>query len=164
MKRITAQVAIGGTVTETGPNTFTEAIIQIPLSPVDRQGFVVQECYLMTQEPSSIAGLVCSIDCRVTKTSQTSLINVNDPMMITSAQKLVNFTGASTDSNLFDMAIGPTSEGQSDYITILATTNAFIQVLGLNNNTAKKCDVRLVGYFAELTSDQYNALVLDELQ
>jgi hypothetical protein len=164
MKRITAQVAIGGSVQESAANTFTEAVIQIPLSPVDRQGFVIQECYIMSSEPSSVAGITCTQDVRVSKTSQTGLINVDNPMLISAQQKLVNWQGASTDSNMWDLAIGPTSEGQSDYITILATTDAYISINGVGNLAAKHAEVRLVGYFAELSSNEYNALVLDELQ
>lgn len=164
MKRITAQVAIGGSILESAANTFTEAIIQIPLSPVDRQGFVVQECYIMSSEPTTVPGTITTTEVRVTKTSQLGLINVDDPMLINSTQKFVNFSGTSTDTSQTDLLSGPTSEGQSDYITILATTNAFIQIQGTNNTVAANGHVRLVGYFASLSSDQYNALVLDELQ
>jgi hypothetical protein len=164
MKRITSQVAIGGTIEATAPNTFTESIISIPLSALDRQGFVVQEVYIMSQEPIPIAGLVCNVDIRVSKTSQTDLIDVSNPMLIGSQQKRAYFLGTSTDMFESDLAINPTSEGQSDYITILATTNAFIQIVGTNNGFNETASVRLVGYFAELGSDEYNALVLDELQ
>jgi len=164
MKRITAQVAIGGSVTESAANTFTEAVISIPLSPVDKQGFVIQECYLMSSEPTSVAGLITTTQLRVSKTSQTALINIDDPMLVNSTQKFVNFSGASTDTSQTDLLSGPTSEGQRDYITILATTNAFISIQGTNNTVPMTGQVRIVGYFAELSSDQYNALVLDELQ
>jgi hypothetical protein len=164
MKRITSQVAIGGTVVESAAGVFTEAVISIPLSALDRQGFVVQEVYIMSQEPLPQAGLVSSVDIRVSKTSQTGLINVADPMLIGSQQKRCYFTGASSDMFESDLAINPTSEGQSDYITILATTDAFVQIVSANNPTPLDASVRLVGYFAELGSNEYNALVLDELQ
>jgi hypothetical protein len=164
MKRITSQVAIGGSIVESAANTFTEATIHIPLSPVDRQGFVIQECYIMSLEPLPVAGLASSMNVRVTKSSQDAITTLVNPMLVSAQEKICYFTGASSDMFQTDMLVGPTSEGQADYITILATTDAFIQIQGLNNPVPLEASVRLVGYYAELTSDEYNALVLDELQ
>jgi len=164
MKRLTAQISIGADVTASAPNTFTQATISIPLSAVDRQGFVVQEVLIMSQEPIPIAGLVTSVDIRITKTSQTGLITVSDPMLIGSQQKRNYFLGTSTDFVETDLAIQSSSHGQDDYITIIATENAYMAILGANNAFNETASVRLVGYFAELGSNEYNALVLDELQ
>jgi len=164
MKRLTAQVSIGAAIEASAPNTYTEATIQIPLSAVDRQGFVIQEVLIMSQEPIPIAGLVTSVDIRVTKTSQTGSIQVDNPMLIGSQQKRNYFLGTSTDLFESDLAIQSSSHGQDDYITILATSDAFISIVGTNNAFNETASVRLVGYFAELGSNEYNALVLDELQ
>jgi len=164
MKRITAQVSIGAVIVESAPGAFTEQQINIPLSAVDRQGFVIQECYIMSLEPLPVAGATTSSNVRITKTSQAGIINVSDPMLIDSQEKICYFTGASSDMFQTDLLIGPTSEGQGDYLTILATENAFIQIVGFNNPVPLEASVRLVGYFAELGSNEYNALVLDELQ
>ena len=46
-----------------------------------------------------------------------------------------------------------------DYIGIIATSDAFLNIVGLNNNNAKQARVRVYGYRAKAEAAVYAALV-----
>jgi hypothetical protein len=50
-----------------------------------------------------------------------------------------------------------------DYIGIIATDNAFLQVEGLNNGNPKNSRVRIFGYRAKASASVYAALVQSEV-
>jgi hypothetical protein len=164
LKQITDLVNIGGTVTETAANTFTEAQIGINLSPVNRQVFVITDVSFTSTQPELIAATQTAVSYQVTKTRQTTLIRANDPDLISSQQKFV-FSGV-TEHNFAEVDFAGTQQstgGRNDYLMILATEDAFISCMGQNNVAAASAECRLTGYFATADAATYQALVLSEL-
>jgi len=165
IKQITSLVNIGGTVTESAANTFTEAQIGINLSPVDRQVFVITDVAFTSQEPSRVPATLTELAYQVTKTSQTAIISANNPDLVSRAQKLCS--GGAAEFSFFETDFGQnqnTTGDRNDYLMILATEDAFIGVAGTANTAAKSADVRVTGYFATADASTYQALVLSELQ
>ena len=56
LKRTSANLNIGGTVTESAANTYTEEEVSLPLSSLDREVFVVVAAWVDSGEPSMIPG------------------------------------------------------------------------------------------------------------
>ena len=165
LKQITDLVNIGGTVTESAANTFTETTIGINLSPVNRQVFVITDVSFTSGEPERIGATTTALTYQVTKTTQTAIIGANNPDLIASQQKFIfggatEFAWAETDFSGTQVSTG----GRNDYLMILATEDAFISVVGLANAGPHGADCRLTGYFATADASTYQALVLSELQ
>ena len=165
IKQITSLVNIGGTVTETAANAFTQATIGINLSPVDRQVFVITDVSFTSSEPERIAATLTAVSYQVTKTSQLAMLGADNPDLISRSQKFCS--GGAAEFSFFetDFGINQTSTGgRNDYLMILATEDAFISVVGAGNVAARSAQCRVTGYFATADASTYQALVLSELQ
>jgi len=165
IKQITSLVNIGGSVTESAVSTFTEAVIGINLSPVDRQVFVITDVAFTSSEPQVIPGTTTSVTFQVTKTAQTAGIGANNPDLISRGQKFLfadpaGIAWAETDFGSSQNSTG----GRNDYLMILATEDAFISVVGNANTAVRSAECRVTGYFATADASTYQALVLSELQ
>jgi len=166
IKQITSLVNIGGSVTQTVANAFTQAAIGINLSPVDRQVFVITDVAFTSSEPSMVPATQSTVSMQVTKTSQTQLLEANNPDLISRNQKHVfggvaEFSALETD---FGGGGQTSTGGRNDYLMILATEDAFISVVGVANLVISAAQCRITGYFATADASTYQALVLSELQ
>lgn len=166
IKQITSLVNIGGKVTESAANTYTETTIGINLSPVDRQVFVITDVAFTSGEPESIPATRTALTYQVTKTSQTDIIGAQNPDLISVGQKFIQ--GGAAEFSWFETDFGgggqTSTGGRNDYLMILATEDAFIGVVGMNNAIAHAAACRVTGYFATADASTYQALVLSELQ
>lgn len=165
LKQITDLVNIGGTVTENAANTYTEAIVNINLSPVDRQVFVITDVQFTSTEPEAILGVNTQCLYQVSKTPQTGMLTAQSPDLVSRGQKRIysgtaEFAYAETDFSHASASTG----GRNDYLMILATEDAHIAVAGLNNVGVMSASCRVTGYFATADAATYNSLVLSELQ
>jgi len=165
IKQITSLVNIGGSISESAVNVFTEATIGINLSPVDRQVFVITDVAFTSSEPEVVPGTSTQVNFQVTKTSQTGMINANNPDLISRGSKhLFAAAGLMTWAETDFGTTQNTTGGRNDYLMILATEDAFVSVVGANNVAVRSAECRVTGYFATADASTYQALVLSELQ
>ena len=61
LKQSSSTVSIGFAATETAPNTFIQSQIDLNLSPLDREVFVVLAVNLDPASPSAVAALDISV-------------------------------------------------------------------------------------------------------
>jgi len=163
-KAITAQVHIGATVQQTVLNTAETTTINIPLSPVDRQIFVVTDLFITGDTAEPVAGTRSVVMVTVSKTD-TGLANINNPDVI--GQKRFTCYGGATEFSAIVDDIGTqmnTTGTKADHLMIIATDNAFLTV-DSSNAAVQLYDAqcRLSGFFAKADSDTYNALVISEI-
>ena len=78
LKQTSAPVAIGFGVTESAPNTFTQEQVQLNLSPLDQEVFVVLAVNLDPSFPEALAGTDTNVRAGLTTTSQTGIPYVED--------------------------------------------------------------------------------------
>ena len=78
LKQSSSVVSIGFAVTETAPNTFTQGSVDLNLSPLDREVFVVLAVNLDTSRPDAIAGTNTEVRAGLTTTSQTQMPGLED--------------------------------------------------------------------------------------
>lgn len=160
LKQSSATVSIGFSVTESAANTFTQQSIDLNLSPLDREVFVVQAINLDAEIPD-LGATDSKVTSSLTSTSQTAIGNLGDANTLAQGQfsikadatRAVGFTQQSLESPPSTM----------DYIGIIATNDFFVQVEGDGNTVAKGVSGKLYGYRAVATADIYAALVQSEV-
>ena len=163
LKQTSSVVSIGFGVDESAANTFTQAQIDLNLSPLDREVFVVLAVNLDPFTPDAVAGKDTKVECSLTSTSQTSVANLSNSNCLAASGNFIRAKGY-TDSGVSFQSLGAeTPPSTLDYIGIIATNDFFIQVKGEDNTVARGMDGKLYGYRAVADADIYAALVQSEV-
>jgi len=162
LKATSANIAIGFSVPESAPNTFTQGSTDLNLSPLDREVFVVLAVNLDASFPDIVAPLATNVRAGLTTTSQTSVPNLSDSNCLARITEAIEHDGIAAVS--FSTSAGETPPATLEYIGIIATNDFFIQVQGTNNVTSKGVSGKLYGYRARVTdAGIYAALVQSEV-
>ena len=153
LKQSSSTVAIGFSVSETAANTFTQNSVDLNLSPLDREVFVVTAINLDPLAPDALAGADTQVTCSLTTTSQTGAVNLDNSNCLATATLDIRSAGYA------DSGVGFTRNGMEtppatlDYIGIIATNDFFIQIAGTNNLALKRCFGKLYGYRTVSSAD-----------
>ena len=163
LKQSSSVVAIGFAVDESAPNTFTQGSVDLNLSPLDREVFVVLAVNIDPQSPDAIATVDTNVNCSLTTTSQTATATLANANCIAVANERIQAAGF-TDSGVgFQTQSLETPPASLEYIGIIATNDFFVQVAGNSNLASKGCSGKLYGYRATATADIFAALVQSEV-
>jgi len=163
LKATSSVVAIGFLTNESAANTFTQSGVDLNLSPLDREVFVVQAINMDPLEPDAIANTNTAVNCSLTTTSQTGVANLSNANCLATA-KLAIRAGGYVDSGVgFSRMPETPGAGTLDYIGIIATNDFFVQIQGAANLGAKAVAGKLYGYRARATADIFAALVQSEV-
>jgi len=163
LKETSSTVSIGFSVVETAPNTFIQGSVDLNLSPLDREVFVVQGIDLNPTAPDAIAGVDTATSCSLTTTSQTGVQTLANSNCM--ADSVLNIRAA----GFVDSGVGFARIAQEapatllEYIGIIATNDFFVQLQGTANNLPKAVTGKLYGYRARADADIYSALVQSEV-
>jgi len=160
LKQSSSTVAIGFSVTESAANTFTQGSVDLNLSPLDREVFVVTAINLDPSEPDMIAATNTSVTSALSTTSQTTVPSLANSNCLATAKLAIRADAA--------MAVGfqrlvETPAATLDYLGIIATNDFFVQVAGTNNTAVRKVSGKIYGYRAVASADIYAALVQSEV-
>lgn len=161
LKQSSSVVAIGFSVTETAANTFTEASVDLNLSPLDREVFVVLAVNLDPSTPDNVAATDTSVAAALTTTSQTALVNLSNSNCIATGANAIKSDAVTSVG--FSAGFQETPPATLEYIGIIATNDFFISVKGANNTGVKQCTGKLYGYRATASADIFAALVQSEV-
>jgi hypothetical protein len=164
LKQSSSVVSIGFGVDESTVNTFTQSSVDLNLSPLDREVFVVLAINLDPFYPEAIAETDTRVGCSLTTTSQTGVQNLSNPNCLAAASNGIQAAGLGANGGGvgFQTTL-ETPPANLDYIGIIATNDFFIQVQGSNNVGIKGMDGKLYGYRAVADADIYAALVQSEV-
>ena len=163
LKQTSSVVSIGFRVDESAPNTFTQGSVDLNLSPLDREIFVVLAVNLDPFTPEGQAGLDTSTNTSLTTTSQASVANLSNSNCIANAN--IHLKGAGFVDAVAPLTTGAieTPPATLEYIAIIATNDFFVQVQGIGNLTARGVTGKVYGYRARADADIYAALVQSEV-
>jgi hypothetical protein len=162
LKQSSSVVSIGFKSLETGANTFEQSAIDLNLSPLDREVFVVLAVNLDPQTPDPQSGADSEVGCSLTTTSQTAVQGLDNSNCLASASNSIK-SAAPGESVSFQTLGLETPPATLEYIGIIATNDFFVQVKGTNNNGAKFVKGKVYGYRAVASADIYAALVQSEV-
>lgn len=168
LKATSSPIQISSSVTETGPNTFTIQEIDLSLNALDNEVFVVTQVNLDVDAPDLVAGQTTIVQATLSTTSRLNAGNVGsiaDQNVLGSAERIIVMAAATTaDGGLqFDREDPTFTSLSEDYIGIIATSNAYLNVEGRSNGNAKQVRCRLFGYRAQADASVYAALVQSEV-
>ena len=161
LKQTSSVVSIGFAVPEAGKDTFTQGTIDLNLSPLDREVFVVLAVNLDNDFPDLTAAADSQVRSALTTTSQTAMPNLGDANCLARTTNAIKAdTGMAVS---FSQQALETPPSTLEYIGIIATNDFFVQVEGTGNNAAKGVAGKLYGYRAVASADIYAALVQSEV-
>ena len=164
LKQTSAVVSIGFSVPESAPDTFTQGQVDLNLSPLDREVFIVLACNLDVSSPDMQLGLTSSTKAGITTTSQTAMPGLQDANCLSRiTERIVTDAGGATAATSFTTAALETPPATLEYIGIIATNDFFVQVEGTNNLGAKGVSGKMYGYRAVASADIYAALLQSEV-
>lgn len=163
LKRTSQTIAIGFQVLESAPNTFTQGAIDLNLSPLDNEVFVVQSINLDPFFPDALAATDTSVNTSLTSTSQTAVADLSDANCLSKATTFIAAAGFVDGGVGFQQQAIETPPANLDYIGIIATSDFFVQVIGANNAVTKGVNGKLYGYRAKADASTYAALVQSEV-
>lgn len=163
LKQTSAVVAIGFDVQEPGPNTFTQTSVDLNLSPLDEEVFVVLAINLDPFSPDAVAATDTLVQSSLTTTSQTAVQSLSNSNCLSVAASTIRAAGFVDGGCAFQTIAGETPPATLDYIGIIATNDFFVQVQGTGNLTTKGVSGKLYGYRAKADSAIYSGLVQSEV-
>ena len=155
-------VSIGFSLTESAANTFTQDSVDLNLSPLDREVFVVLAVNLDPESPDFEATPTFT-NCSLTTTSQTAVSTLGDANCLAAAQQRIQVEAANGFGVSFQQQSLETPPSTLEYIGIIATNDFFIQVVGGGNTNRKGVSGKLYGYRAKADASIYSALVQSEV-
>ncbi len=163
LKQSSSVVSIGFSTTETAANTFTQGSVDLNLSPLDREVFVVLAVNLDPSTPDALAGTDTNVTSSLTTTSQTGVTNLANSNCLAAATNVIRAAGFVDGGVSFQSLGAETPPSNLEYIGIIATNDFFVQIKGTGNAAAKRIDGKLYGYRAVASADIYAALVQSEV-
>ena len=163
LKRSSSTIVIGAAVEESGPNTFTQASVDLQLNPLDNEVFVVQAVNLDASFPDAQAATDTTVTVAMTTTSQTAMPSLASTNVLARKALGIRAAGFVDGGVSFQEAAGETPPAQLDYIGIIATNDFFLQILGAGNLAAKSGVCKVYGYRAKADAATYAALVQSEV-
>ena len=163
LKQTSSVVSIGFAANETAPNTFVQSQIDLNLSPLDREVFVVLAINLDPFSPDGIAGTDTLVQSSLTTTSQTDVQNLQNTNCLSVASSVIRAAGFADAGVGFQTIAGETPPATLDYIGIIATNDFFLQCKGTGNLAAKGVNGKMYGYRARADADIFSALVQSEV-
>lgn len=163
LKQTSSVVSIGFNATQTAANTFLQEEIDLNLSPLDREVFVVLAINLEPYSPDAIAAVNTGVQASLTTTSQTAIQQLDNANCLASAIYEIKAAGFVDGGVPFQTVGIETPPATLDYIGIIATNNFFVQVDGFGNTNPRQVNGKLYGYRARADADIYAALVQSEV-
>jgi hypothetical protein len=165
LKATSSPIQISAVVTETAANTFTSDTIDLTLNVLDNEVFVVTQLNIDPQSPDSLTGLSTAVDVSLSTTARTNVGSIANPNVLGSANRSIVCNAAMTadGGHVFEREDPLFAAISEDYLGIIATNNAFLNIIGTANTNAKVARCRIYGYRATASSSTYAALVQSEL-
>ena len=160
LKQSSSVVSIGFALSESAANTFTQSSVDLNLSPLDREVFVVLAVNLDNDFPDNVGG-DSNVRSALTTTTQAAMPNLGDANCLSRTTDSIKGDGATAVS--FSQQALETPPSTLEYIGIIATNDFFVQVEGRNNTGAKGTAGKVYGYRAVASADIYAALVQSEV-
>lgn len=161
LKQSSSVVPIGFSVAESAANTFTETSVDLNLSPLDREVFVVLAVNMDSSFPEYISNTNTNVRMRLTTTSQTALVGLENANCLSALSNNIRTDpvgGVSFTSQALE-----TPPSTLEYIGIIATNDFFVGIQGGGNTAAATGSGKLYGYRAVASADIYAALVQSEV-
>ena len=165
LKATSSPIQVSAKTLEPAPNTFVSEQIELSLNPLDNEVFVVTQVNLDPDFPDSVGNTSTQVRASLSTTQRTSVGDISDSNVLAASRNVIICNALMTpDGGIPFAREEPTFTALSeDYIGIIATSNCFLNLTGLDNGNVKECNVRIFGYRATANASVYAALVQSEV-
>jgi hypothetical protein len=163
LKRTSSTVAIGFTATEAVAGTMAQISVDLNLSPLDNEVFVVEAINLEPDMPDALPGTNTRVAMSMTSTSQTALATLANSNCLATAGNFFRGGGLTDSGVAFQQGQSENPATTLAQIGIIATSDFFIQVEGDNNLGVRGGVGKVYGYRARADASTYAALVQSEV-
>jgi len=162
LKASSSPIQISAEVVETVANTFITQQIDLTLNVLDNEVFVVTQLNIDVDAPDNLPqATICNAS--VSTTRRTSVGSIADQNVLGAAERLILGAPPALSAVAFDREDPQFAALEVDYLGIIATNNAFLNLQGTANGNIKAARCRIYGYRATASSSVYAALVQSEL-
>ena len=163
LKQSSSVVSISFSALETAPNTFVQEQVDLNLSPLDREVFVVLAVNLDPFTPDALGGVDTAVSTSLTTTSQISVQNLGNSNCLAASVNNIKAAGFADGGVGFQVLGAETPPATLEYIGIIATNDFFVQCVGTGNLVPRGVTGKLYGYRATANADIFAALVQSEV-
>ena len=165
LKSTSSPIQISARAIESVPGTLAETEIQLSLNPLDNEVFVVTQVNLDADAPDSVPATSTRVQASLSTTTRATVGTIADQNVLAAADRqLICNAGMTADGGFpFDREDPTFTALSEDYIGIIATDNAFLQVISTGGGNVKNARVRIYGYRAKASASVYAALVQSEV-
>ena len=165
LKQTSSPIQISATVAESAANTLTTETIDLSLNALDQEVFVVTQVNIDVDAPDSVLATSTTVDSTLSTVLRTSLGSIADANVLASSRRaIICNSGMTPDGGIpFDREDPTFTALSEDYLGIVATSNCFLNIAGVNNGNPKRARVRIYGYRAKAEASVYAALVQSEV-
>ena len=162
LKPTSSPIQISASVTELVPGTLVTDQIDLTLNVLDNEVFIVTQINIDVDAPDNLL-LATAVDATVSTTRRTTVGSIADQNVLGSANRVILGAPPALSAVAFDREDPLFAAIEVDYLGIIATNNAFLNLIGTNNGNIKQARCRIYGYRATATAAVYAALVQSEL-
>lgn len=165
LKSTSSPIQISSTVLESAANTLTADTIELNLNALDQEVFVVTQVNIDVDAPDSVPTQTTAVSASLSSTARTTVGTIADNNVIAASQRIIvtNALMGADGGFPFDREDPTFTALNEEYIGIIATSNCFLNIIGLNNGNPKTANVRIFGYRAQAGASVYAALVQSEV-
>ena len=163
MKRTSSSIAISFRVDMTAADTFAQQQIDLSLSPLDNEVFVVEAIDLDVAPPEALAATNTSVSASLSTTSQTAVGGLDNTNILARKEVAIRAAGFVDGGVGFESGSLESPPTQLEWLGIIATNDFFVQVDGSNNGVTRAATGKLYGYRAKADAATYAALVQSEV-
>ena len=163
MKRTSSSIAISFRVDMTAADTFSQAQIDLSLSPLDNEVFVVEAIDLDVAPPVATAATNTAVTGSLSTTSLTAVGALDNTNVLARKEVAIRASGFLDGGVAIETGSIESPPTQLDWLGIIATNDFFVQVDGTNNGVTRSCTGKLYGYRAKADAATYAALVQSEV-
>ena len=161
LKQTSSVVSIGFAATEAVAGTMAQASVDLNLSPLDREVFVVLAINLDSSAPQLVAGTTTQVRSGLTTTSQTAMPQLSDSNCLGRLTQIIRSAGG--EAVAFQSGALETPPATLEFIGIIATNDFFVQVQSEGQPTLGSMTGKLYGYRAVADASIFAALVQSEV-
>lgn len=163
LKRTSSTIAISFRVNTSAADTFTQNQIDLSLSPLDNEVFVVEAIDLDVAPPMAIAATDTAVTASLSSTSLTAVGGLDNTNVLARKELAIRAAGFVSSGVGFESGSLESPPTQLADMGIIATNDFFIQVDGTANGIIRSMTGKMYGYRAKADAATYAALVQSEV-
>ena len=163
LKQSSSVVSIGFSATEAVAGTIAQASVDLNLSPLDREVFVVLAVNLDADFPDALPATNTLVSAAMTTTRATIMPTLANSNCLSVVNQGYRGAGLVDSGVAFTSQALETPPSTLEYIGVIATNDFFVQVQGANNAGLHDMSGKIYGYRATESADVFAALVQSEV-